>query len=144
VQIEVKHVRGDGLTFLGEELKKVDIEDVLRPERETPRTESDDQASEAPAGLNGFRGILIGELLSKDVEKGTLVFKMEKVQRVWKANKAPAPEKSVGKSLAVEGISGSFLDTLLVLKAGDRIEVEAFHVRGQTLKFPGEWLKKAE
>ena len=60
------------------------------------------------------------------------------------ANKAPAPEKSVGKPLTVEGISGKFLDVLLVLEIGNRIEVEAFHVRGKTLKFPGEWLKKAE
>ena len=138
VQIEVKHVRGDGLTFLGEQLKKVSLE----PQRvETPATPD---SADAPAGLNGFRGILIGELVSKDVEKGTLVFKMEKVKRVWKANQAPAPEKSVGKPLAVEGIAGKFLDTLLVLEVGDRIEVEAFHVRGETLRFPGEWLKKAE
>ena len=136
VQVEVKHVRGDGLTFLGEELKRVEIE-----ERDK---EQEGDSADAPAGLRGFRGILIGKLVSKDVENGTLVFEMEKVKRVWKANKAPAPEKSKGKLISVEGISGKFLDTLLVLEKGTRIEVEAFHVRGKTLKFPGEWLKKAE
>jgi hypothetical protein len=146
VQIEVKHVRGDGLTFLGEELKKVDLpeEAATAGTAETPEPEPSEDGGESPAGLQGFRGILIGELVSKDVEQGTLVFRMEKVKRVWKANKAPAPEKSVGRQISVEGISGKFLDTLLVLEIGDRIEVEAFHVRGQGLEFPGEWLRKAE
>ena len=142
VRIEVKHVHGDGLTFLGEGLEKVEIE---KPKAENERPESENTSdAAAPAGLQGFRGILIGKLVSKDVEQGTLVFKMEKVKRVWKANKAPAPEKSKGKLIRVEGISGKFLDTLLVLEIGTRIEVEAFQVRGQALKFPGEWLKKAE
>ena len=148
VQIEVKHVRGDGLKFLGEELKRVEIEEEKpNADREALRTEREEGEqgdSDSPAGLQGFRGILIGELVSKDVEKGTLVFKMGKVKRVWKANKAPAPEKSKGQPISVEGISGKFLDTLLVLDVGTRIEVEAFHVRGKSLKFPGEWLKKAE
>lgn len=149
VQIEVKHVRGDGLTFLGEELKKVAIEDERekstdKPAPEASTSENVPDSDAAPAGLNGFRGILIGQLVSKDVERGTLVFKMEKVKRVWKQNKAPAPQQSVGKPLTVEGIAGKFLDTLLVLEVGDRIEVEAFHVRGSALTFPGEWLKKAE
>jgi hypothetical protein len=139
VQIEVKHVRGDGLTFLGEELKQVAIEEDLQP-----TSEADQKTADVPEGLNGFRGILIGELVAKDVEQGTLSFKMEKVSRVWKQNKAPAPEKSVGKQLKVDGITGKFLDTLLVLETGDRIEVEAFHIHGETLKFSGEWLKKAE
>lgn len=134
VQIEVKHVRGDGLTFLGEDLRRIQIK-----EEQTDKGNSD-----SPPGLNGFRGILIGELVSKDIEKGTLQFRMEKVQRVWKANKAPAPEQSKGKVISVEGISGKFLDTLLVLEIGTRIEVEAFQVRGPTLRFLGEWLRKAE
>lgn len=141
VQIEVKHVRGDGLTFLGEGLKKVEIKE--QPPQ-AGRTDDRPKRDDALPGLNGFRGILIGKLVRKDVEKGTLAFKMEKVKRIWKANKAPAPEKSKGKLIRVEGISGKFLDTLLVLEIGDRIEVEAFHVRGTALKFPGEWLKKAE
>ena len=145
VQIEVKHVRGDGLTFLGEELKRVEIEEEpAAAERKGRGEEPNGDSAEAPAGLSGFRGILIGKLVGKDIENGTLVFQMEKVKRVWKANKAPAPEKSKGKQIRVEGISGKFLDTLLVLEIGTRIEVEAFHVRGKSLKFPGEWLKKAE
>ncbi len=145
VQIEVKHVRGDGLTFLGEELKRVEIEEEKpEPKREGRREETGEENADSPAGLSGFRGILIGKLVSKDVEKGTFVVSVDAVKRVWKANKAPAPEKSIGKDISVAGISGKFLDTLLVLEIGTRIEVEAFQVRGKTLKFPGEWLKKAE
>lgn len=150
VQAETKHVRGDGLQFLGEGFQKVEIEPEPRaePEPGTQPAPADRGAAatgdDSPAGLQGFRGILIGKLVSKDVEKGTLILEMEKVKRVWEASKAPAPEKSVGEPLRIEGITGRFLDTLLVLQVGDRIELEAFHVRGPALKFPGEWLKKAE
>jgi hypothetical protein len=47
-------------------------------------------------------------------------------------------------TLRVEGIRGKFLDTLLTLKPGDNVEVEAFHNRGDQLDFPGEWLRKVE
>lgn len=99
---------------------------------------------DSPPGLEGFRGILVGELVSKDLEKGALVFRMEKVQRVWKANRASNPEESKGKLITVDGISGRFLDVLRSLEAGTRIEVEAFQVQGKVLKFPGEWLRKAQ
>ncbi len=154
VQIEVKHVSGNSLRFLGEGLEKVSLEDSQEREERERKDETKTSSSEnvptsqsdnaEPAGMNGFRGMMIGKVVSKDVEKGVLVFKMEKVTRVWKQNKAPKPELSVGKPLTVEGISGKFLDVLLVLEPGDGVEVEAFHVRGPHLSFPGEWLKKIE
>ena len=42
------------------------------------------------------------------------------------------------------GISGRFVDTLLLLKKGDRVEVAAFHNRGTKMDFPGELLRKAK
>lgn len=149
VQIEVKHVKGDNLVFLGEELMKVVIEDEDSTLRDSspstsPTTKPDGASAEIPAGLRGFRGIMIGSLVSKDTEAGTLVFKMDRVKQTWKQNKAEQPQQAVGKSLTVKGISGKFLDTLLLLQPGDQIEVEAFHVSGSQLDFPGEWLKKVE
>lgn len=144
VRIEVKHVSGDNLRFLGEGLEKVSLEPSQNDKDDERPTEPTTGDNSAPAGLNGFRGIMVGKVVSKDVEQGVLVFQMEKVTRVWKQNKAPKPELSVGKPLTVEGISGKFLDVLLVLEPGDRVEVEAFHNRGSNLHFPGEWLKKVE
>ena len=146
VQIEVKHISGDGLTFLGEGLSKVDLEESSAPEvrEEQSRTENETTTTEAPRGMNGFRGMLVGQVVSKDIEQGVLVLKLENVKRVWPKNKAPAPAKSVGQSLTIDGISGKFLDTLLILEPGDHVEVDAAHISGNTLRFPGEWLKKVE
>jgi hypothetical protein len=134
LKIEVNHVKGDDLTFLGEGLKKI------------PKEEGTLLAGEeaAWAGLKDFRGILVGKLVSKDTEKGTLVFAMEKVTKTWKKNKAPDPTAAVGQELLVTGISGKWLDVLLLLEKEDRIEVEAFHNGKEHLDFVGEWLKKAE
>ena len=41
-------------------------------------------------------------------------------------------------------ISGNFLDTLLVLEPSDHVEAHAANISGNTLRFPGEWLKKVE
>ena len=134
LKIEVHHVKGDDLTFLGEGISKIPKEEgtLLTAEQA------------AWAGLKEFRGILIGKLVSKDTEKGTLVFEMEKVKKTWKANKAPNPKAAVGKELLVKGISGKWLDVLLLLEKGERIEVEAFHNGKEHLDFVQEWLKKAE
>ena len=76
--IEVKHVRGDHLVYLGEGLKKL----------------SDDELSAGAPGANprsvmhGFRGICIGTMKKKDVEKGILVVELESIKKTWKQNKA--------------------------------------------------------
>lgn len=98
---------------------------------------------DSPPGLRGFRGILAGELVSKDIENGTLVIRLKKVQRVWETSIAPSPEKSIGKLIKIKGISGKHLAELTTFEIGNQIEVEAFQEEGSTLRFPGEWLKKA-
>lgn len=126
-EIEVKHERGDALRFLGEGLKKV------------PGGGPDWKTQ-----LKGFKGILGGELVAKDTEKGTLQLKVDSLIRVWKANEAVDPVAAFGKTIDIEGVTGRWLDVLLVLEKGDRIEVEAFYTKGDSLDFIGEWLKKAD
>lgn len=133
VQIEAKHVSGDTLQFLGEQFKKVE-----------PLDETEEAGTGFPDGLVGFRGILLGKVVSKDVEKGVLVFEATGVKRLWKQNTAKRPESAKGRTLTVNGIAGKWLDVLLTLEKGDAIEVEAFHNRGESLDFVQEWLKKAE
>ena len=131
IELEAHHKVGKNLSFLPEWLKKV-----------SPGQKRAEAA--IPAGFRGFRGIFSGQLVSKDVEKGTLVVKVEKINRTWKQNKAENPESAFGHSLTVKGISGKWLDVLLVLEVGDRIEVEAFDNGAGHLDFVKEWLKKAE
>ncbi|NIP95739.1 MAG: hypothetical protein GWO24_20780 [Akkermansiaceae bacterium] len=132
--IEVKHVRGDKLVYLGEGLKKLN---------------DDELPAEAPvtnprAYMHGFRGIFIGTLKAKDLEKGTLSVEIDSIKRTWKANKATQAARAKGQVWEVRGISGKWLDVLIELKVGERIEVEAFHNRGDKLDFVGEWLRRPE
>jgi len=132
-EIEVKHVNGDTTMDIGEGMKKVSAPDA-----------SESSASASPReAMHGFRGIFVGTLVEKDQEKGTLAVKIERIARVWKQNTAKNAEAAAGQTWKINGVSGKWLDTLLTLKVGDRVEVEAFHHRGDELSFVGEWLKKA-
>ena len=53
--------------------------------------------------MKGFRGILRGKLVSKDVEKGTLVFKADRVTRTWKENRASDTGSCRGHQFLVTG-----------------------------------------
>ena len=97
-----------------------------------------------PAGMRGFRGILRGTLVNRDVEEGTLKFRAQKATRVWKANRARDLDSCKGTTFFVKGISGKWLDVLLTLKPGDTIEVEAFHNGEDHLDFIQELLQKVE
>ena len=125
IEFEARHVSGDDLTFIAEGPKKVDMTGV-------------------PEGLYGFRGILVGTLVSKDIEKGTLVFRVDSVKRTWPKNKAKGPEAAKGRAITVHGISGKWLDVALGIGQGDHLEIEAFHNSGDHLDFTGEWLKRVE
>lgn len=134
VEVEAFHHRGDELDFVGEWLKKVEEE----PAKEKPA------ATGGREDLNGFKGLLIGKLLAKDVEKGVVEIEVDTVKTVFKRNTAPHPESAVGQKWSIHGIAGKFLDNLLVINIGERIELAAFHNRGDAMDFPGELLRKAE
>ncbi len=115
-------------------------------EKVTASHNATDQASAEgfPRGMRGFRGILRGKLVSRDLEKGELVFRAERATRTWKQNRAEDVGSCRGKEFLVKGIDGKWRDVLITLKPGDAIEVEAFHNGGVHLDFISEWLKKVE
>lgn len=133
--IEIKHVGGPNLRYLGEGLKRLNKGEMLPgfTAESNPRSH-----------MHGFRGIFIAELVEKDVERGTLKVKIESIKRTWKQNKAKQAAKAKGQVWLVRGVSGKWLDVLVESKVGERLEVEAFHNSGDKLDFVGEWLKKAE
>lgn len=118
-------------------------ESAEAPDSPKAPVEEDGKAA-IPAGMRGFRGILRGTLVSRDVEKGELVFTAERATRVWKQNRATNTASCRGKNFLVKGIAGKWLDVLLTLNEGDTIEVEAFHNGEAHLDFISEWLKKVE
>lgn len=134
--IEIKHVSGPNLRYLGEGLKRLNEGELPA---EAPSVDSNPRRF-----MHGFRGIFIGKLTAKDTEKGTLSVKIESIKKTWKKNQAKQAAKAKGQIWEVRGVSGKWLDVLVESKIGDRLEVEAFHNRGKKLDFMKEWLKKAE
>jgi Zn-dependent protease with chaperone function len=108
-----------------------------------PATEAAAAPIAVPRELQQFNGMLIGRMVSRDVERGEFTVTVDHVARVWENNKAEQPRSAVGKTLAVEGVTGKWLDQLLVIRPGETIEFEAQHRGGDKLRFPGEWLRKA-
>lgn len=92
-------------------------------------------------GINGFRGLLVGRLIEKDVERGTFSVKIDRVARVWRNNKARNMKSLVGRTVQVEGVEGKFLDKLLVLRKGETLQFGAFHNGGERLRV-GELFRK--
>ena len=95
-----------------------------------------------PDGMERFNGMLVGRLLSKDVERGTFVVNVDAIPRVWRNSKAKNPKSIVGKNLEVDGVFGKWLDVLLLIQVGETLEFEARHDGGSRLTFPGEMLRK--
>ena len=95
-----------------------------------------------PEGMLEFNGMLLGRLAAKDVEKGTFLVRVDAVPRVWRNSKAENPKSVIGKTVAVKGVFGKFLDVLVVARKGETLEFECKH-DGQGLTFPGELLRKA-
>ena len=99
-----------------------------------------------PEGIRGSRGMMVGTLVSKT--ETTFVFKVEKIAKVSKGNKAENPACVVGKELTMalwpkSRLAEQHKKTLAGLKAGDRVSVEPFHFGGDTLSVVEE-LKKVE
>ena len=99
-------------------------------------------SAEFPSGMQGFNGMLVGRLLKKDVERGTFVVAVDAVPRVWRNSKAKSPKSIVQRTVNVDGVTGKWLDVLLLVKKGETLEFEARHDGGAGLTFPGELLRK--
>ena len=107
------------------------------------KVEGETAKGQLPAGLHGFSGMLVGRLTEKDVERGTFAVQVDAVPRIWRNNKAENPKSIVGHTVEVDGVTGKWLDVLLLLKPTETLEFEANHNGGGRLAFLGEWMRKA-
>ncbi len=122
-------------------------------ERFVRKVEADDDKemmqNEAAAGagdgltkeLRGFRGMLVGKLVKKDVERGTFTIKVDAVPRVWRNNQATAPKNFIGRNADAGEVPSSLLDALVVTRIGDTLEFGALHEDGDRMRV-GEVLRK--
>ena len=98
------------------------------------------EGAREPAGqeksdvLRGFRGLVVGRLVEKDVEKGTFSVKVDRIVRVWRNNEARNPARAVGTTMQLEGVEGKFLDKLLVIKRGETLQFGALDTGGERLR----------
>ncbi|MEY3172699.1 MAG: hypothetical protein RLZZ436_612 [Planctomycetota bacterium] len=104
----------------------------MSEEKEKMREEGEPTASGSPgvsAGLpqqqRGFRGMLVGRLIDKDVERGTFTVEVDAVPRVWKNSRASEPRTLRGSKVAAGGVTGKLLDVLLLCKVGETLEFGA-------------------
>lgn len=118
-------------------------EDGLSPKEESRQSaitkKTPDKLPEQAVGLGG---VLIGRVVTKDVEDGSFVIRVDAVPRVWKNSKAKNPKSLVGKNVEVDGLTGKWLDVLLLAKEGETLEVAARHHGGDKVTFPGEMFRK--
>ncbi|MFN3150340.1 M56 family metallopeptidase [Bremerella sp.] len=116
-------------------------EEPRSPQNEAQPVALKTTPDELPNGIRKFSGMIVGKLASKDVERGTFVVQVDAVPRVWRNNGAENPKSIVGKTIEVSGVTGKFLDVLVVMRPGDTVEFECKH-DGDRLVFPGELLRK--
>ncbi|MEM7232003.1 MAG: M56 family metallopeptidase [Planctomycetota bacterium] len=96
----------------------------------------------ASTGLRGFRGRIVGRVSSSQPELGLLVVRLEKIRWLGKKNQAKSPRDSIGHTFVVDGYSVDWLDGLLGVKSGDRVELDVEHRQGESLRFTGKKLHR--
>jgi hypothetical protein len=99
-----------------------------------------------PAGVRGFKGMIVGRLVSRT--ETDLVLKVTKIPLVWKQSRADDPDSMIGEKVTVSVWRKSRLfeqqvRALREMKEGDEILVEAFQIEGDRLTIM-EVLRKAE
>ncbi|MBM4041383.1 MAG: hypothetical protein FJ290_23015 [Planctomycetes bacterium] len=105
----------------------------------------DETRATLPPELKGFKGILVGTIVS-EVSREFLL-KIDKIATVWPQSRAERPEGAVGKKVEVVVGQNRMLEqhmqTLKTLRKGDQVIVEAFDVQGFRLTVM-ELFRKAE
>ena len=135
-----------GMQHLAKASDHMNLAEFVRKTGDVPSSRPKKQRETAAAGgltreLRGFRGMLVGKLVTKDVERGTFTIKVDAVPRVWNNNKSSNPKSFIGKNADAGGVHGKMLDALVVTRIGETIEFGALHEEGGRLRV-GEVLRK--
>ena len=121
------------LTWEMPEGKRV-VDVVIRKRAQrTPERETSD-AGGLPAGINGFKGLLVGKITEKNDDHNTFVLEVQKVGKVWRGSRVENADGVIGKSLpfdfrAESRQANQHRETLRSLKAGDVVQVGASHIK---------------
>jgi outer membrane protein assembly factor BamB len=81
-------------------------------------------------GANTFYSIVIGRLKSKDVELGEFTLDVDYITAIY--GDRSLKQTVLGKTVKVVGISGAWLDTLLLIKRGETLKFRSGTLQGTT------------
>ena len=81
-------------------------------------------------GANTFYSIVIGRLKSKDVELGEFTLDVDYITAIY--GDRSLKRTVLGKTVKVVGISGAWLDTLLLIKRGETLKFRSGTLEGTT------------
>jgi len=123
-------------------LSKNDDKEMRSMKSDAARREPSQESKQTSADpLNGFRGMLVGRLEEKDIERGTFTLTVDAVPRVWNNNQSRQPKALIGKKVQAYGATGKMLDALVVTRIGETVEFGALHDGGSQIRV-GEVLRK--
>lgn len=115
-------IRKAGLSAGDRRMSDEEMREERRPEQKKAGL---DLGGNVPTGQRGFRGMLVGRLVSKDVERGTFSVQVDVVPRVWKNSQSDDPRSLRGQTVEAGGVTGKLLDVLLLCRTGETLEFGA-------------------
>ncbi len=138
IEVGMQHIgrQSDHLT-VAEFVRKSDGDAREEMRREEPGREEMKEAG----GVRGFRGMLVGRVVKKDVERGTFTITVDAVPRVWNNNKSRNPKALIGQQVDAEGVPQQLLDVLVLTRIGETVQFGALHDEGDSVRV-GEVLCK--
>lgn len=136
-----------GIQHIGRQSDHLTVAEFVRPtdavSGSMPEMKEEEVSEGMTNGVRGFRGMLVGRLVKKDVERGTLTVTVDAVPRVWQNNQSSVPKSLIGQNVDAEGVQGKMLDALVVARIGETVEFGALHDGGDRLRV-GEVLRKVD
>lgn len=136
IEVGMQHIgrQSDHLT-VAEFVRQSDPAGMERMREKAPGVERSDNP------VQGFRGMIVGRLVKKDVERGTFTVTVDAIPRVWQNNQSRTPKALLGKNVNAQGVPPRLLDALVVTRIGETIQFGALHDGGESLRV-GEVLRK--
>ena len=82
-------------------------------------------------GTTTFYSIIVGRLKSKDIELGEFTMDVDYITAIYGDRRLK--KRLVGKTIKVVGVSGAWLDTLLLIKKGETLQFRSGTLQGTTV-----------
>lgn len=130
-----------GMQHIGRQSEHLTVAEFVRGSEPVAMRENEPGSDRMNKGVRGFRGMLVGRLVEKDVERGTFTVTVDAVPRVWRNNEAGNPKSLIGKNVKAEGIPAQLLDALVVTRIGETLQFGALSDGGESVRV-GEVLRK--